>query len=95
MLVSLFAILLCLVHADSQLRASEPYSPATSTHGGSGSISTARPSDVTKSQGQREPSIALEPTAPVLVFRADPRMTTCFDGLPEGSEAVKAKFGVV
>ncbi|WOO84152.1 uncharacterized protein LOC62_05G007673 [Vanrija pseudolonga] len=40
------------------------------------------------------PSEPSEPAPPVLVFRADPRLGTCFEALPEGGDEVRALFGV-
>ncbi|BEJ13781.1 hypothetical protein CspHIS471_0309550 [Cutaneotrichosporon sp. HIS471] len=62
----------------STLRAST--SPASSMHGDSTTTVTAAPN--------------AKEAPPALIFRADPRMTTAFDGMPEGADAIKAKFGV-
>ncbi|RSH76939.1 uncharacterized protein EHS24_003876 [Apiotrichum porosum] len=83
-----------------QIRASEPLSPAPSTARDASPLASA----TTVRGHSSTPSTATAPatamtfepvqTAPVLVFKADPRMRTCFDGLPEGGDEVKAVFGI-
>ncbi|GMK55164.1 hypothetical protein CspeluHIS016_0202200 [Cutaneotrichosporon spelunceum] len=67
----------------STLRAST--SPAPSTH---------RDSTTTSATVSARPNPTEESNPAALIFRADPRMTTAFEGMPEGADAIKAKFGV-
>ncbi|CAK9780781.1 unnamed protein product [Cutaneotrichosporon oleaginosum] len=76
----------------------ELFSPAASTLRASTSPAPSTQGDVTSvARSSTIPAASETPTpsAPApLVFRSDPRMVTAFDGLPEGAEEIKAKFGV-
>ncbi|KAL1406564.1 hypothetical protein Q8F55_008270 [Vanrija albida] len=68
----------------------ELYSPAP----GASVRASVPPSPAQSTVLSATPSEVPEPAAPVLVFRADPRLETCFEALPEGAGEVRALFGV-